>query len=197
MAYLGTKPANSPLTSELIPNSIITNAKINDVAATKLTGTVPDANAPSGSVIQVVQAVKTDTQSTTSSSYIDITGISVSITPISASSRILILFDIKLGANNNEYSYTRLLRDATSIYSNSTYDNTSVNYVTGGDAEGRYSTYQHGGVYLDSPATTSAITYKVQFRCSRGIGAYVNRSQNFDSEARGGASSIIVMEIAA
>lgn len=145
--------------------------------------------------VRVIQAVKTDTQSTASTSYVDVTGLSVTITPSSSSNRILIIFDIKLGANDTEYAYTRLVRNSTSIYSNSTYDNTSTNYVTSGDAEGRYSTYQNGGVFLDNPSTTSAITYTVQFRCARGESAYINRSQNFDSEARGGASSITVMEI--
>jgi hypothetical protein len=170
---------------------------IDQITSASLASGVPTrAQLPAGCVLQVIQSVRTDTQSTTSTSYVDATGLSVSITPTSASSRVLILFDVKLGANNGEYAYTRLLRDATSIYSNSTYDNTSTNYVTTGDAEGRYTTYQHGGVYLDSPATTSSVTYKVQFRCGRGFAAYINRSQNFDTEARGGASSITVMEIA-
>lgn len=171
---------------------------ISTIPAAGLSSGVPTrAQLPAGCILQVVQAVRTDTQTTTSTTYIDATGLSVTITPTSASSKILVLFDVKLGAQNGEYSYTRLLRDSTSVYSNSTYDNTSTNYVTSGDAEGRYTTYQHGGIYLDSPATTSAVTYKVQFRCSRGLGAYVNRSQSFDSEARGGASSITVMEVAA
>jgi hypothetical protein len=164
--------------------------------ATSLTGTLPDANAPSGSVIQVVSAAKTDTQSTNSTSFVDVSGLSVSITPSSSFSKILIIFDVKLGSSINEYSYTRVLRNSTSVYSNSTYDNTSTNYVTSGDAEGRYSTYQNGGVYLDSPATTSSTTYSIQFRCARGNAVYINRTDSSNSEARGGASSITVMEIA-
>ena len=203
MAYIGTKPqiatalADNIVTADKIASGAVTDPKIAAMAATKLTGTVPDANAPSGSVIQVVSSAKTDTQSTASTSYVDITGLSVTITPSSSSNKILIIFDVKLGADDTEYGYTRLVRNSTSIYSNSTYDNTSTNYVTSGDAEGKYSTYQNGGVFLDSPSTTSSITYTVQFRCSRGEAVFVNRSQNFNSEARGGASSITVMEIAA
>jgi hypothetical protein len=183
--------ANEAVVTADLANSAVTTVKIADGAMTRA------KMGYSGAVLQVIQAAKTDTQSTSSTSYVDVTGLSVSITPTSASSKFLILFDVKLGANINEYAYTRLLRDATSIYSNSTYDNTSTNYVTSGDAEGRYSTYQNGGIFLDSPATTSSVTYKVQFRCARGNPVYINRTENFNSEARGGASSITVMEIAA
>jgi hypothetical protein len=101
MAYLGTKPSNSPLTSELIPNSIITNAKINDVAATKLTGQVPDANAPSGSVIQVVQgSLASGTWSTTSGSFVD-TGLVANITPSSTSNKVLVIFTGTIDTNQS------------------------------------------------------------------------------------------------
>ena len=51
---------------------------------------IGDAGLPAGSVLQVVQTVKTDTFATTSTSFVDITGVSVAITPSSTSSKILI-----------------------------------------------------------------------------------------------------------
>jgi hypothetical protein len=58
------------------------NDNIAAMAASKLTGQVPDANAPSGSVIQIVAAQKTNRFVTTSDSYVDVTDLSATITPI-------------------------------------------------------------------------------------------------------------------
>jgi hypothetical protein len=201
MGYLGTKPANSPLTSELIPNSIITNAKINDVAANKLTGTVPDANAPSGSVIQVVQAYKTDSFSTTNtSSFVDITGLSVSITPISSSSKILVLATISDCSTNAALGdgMFQVLRDSTAI-GNGNNGGTSpvMSYVNTSANSSLTDTVSFS--FLDSPSTTSSTTYKVQCRLWSNGGTtgtlFVGRRAENSSFIS--PSSITVMEIAA
>jgi hypothetical protein len=200
MSYLGTKPANSPLTSELIPNSIITNDKINDVAASKLTGTVPDANAPSGSVIQVVSATKTDTFSTTSQSFVDVTGLSVNITPTSTSNKILVM--IAVNWSTNGHSDIRLLRNGTPIAIGDASGSRvqSTNHIYLGWTNGQYTQEVAGMTWLDSPTSTSAVTYKLQI--ANPYSTYttvINRSvpdENNSYDART-VSSITVMEIAA
>jgi hypothetical protein len=170
------------------------------IAAAALSGQVPDANAPSGSVIQVVSAVKTDTVSTQSTTFSDI--VTVSITPTSASSKIFILASTNIGISDAGLrAMTRLARDSTAIFI--------------GDASGsRERVSWQGGVYsvnsshsinhtfLDSPATTSAITYKLQFRSELTSGSYTvwaNRTNtDTDTSTYGrGATSITLMEIAA
>jgi hypothetical protein len=155
MGYLGTKPANSPLTSELIPNSIITDPKIAAMAATKLTGQVPDANAPVGSVIQMVSSTVSSNITTTSTSYVS-TGQSLSITPINTSSKIAIIFTCEV--------HIVLANTATYV----------TIYRNGSQITGDYVLYSgtHSGTlviplainYVDSPATTSAITYEIYFK---------------------------------
>ena len=69
--------------------TIVLNGSVG-IPASSLSGVIPDANAPSGSVIQVVSSNLTSTVSTSSSSFVT-TGLSASITPLSSSSKILVI----------------------------------------------------------------------------------------------------------
>ncbi len=124
------------------------------------TGLKWQAAAGGGKVLQVVQDTSTVQESTTSGSYVD-TNLSISITPSAATSKILCIFagasrTVKDGAPE-ALSYFNLVRTSTQIaetnlglYVNNNNDkhNQSVSSI----------------VYLDSPNTTSATTYKVQMR---------------------------------
>ena len=93
---------------------------ISTIPAAGLSSGVPTrAQLPAGSVLQVVQTVKTSTFTTSSTSFTDVTGLSVSITPTSASNKILVLCYAVLSNTNtggNYYSFARLMRDATPIF---------------------------------------------------------------------------------
>lgn len=157
---------------------------------------------PSGSVLQVVSATKTDKQSTTSSTAVDITGLSVSITPTSASSKILVRCDINYGGDLNAYIAFFVKRDAANMVVSTTGTGNQINATFGAGADANNHQYKINGVshsYLDSPATTSQITYKVQFaNTSGGVAATINAPHNTDNfnYIIGGTSSITVMEIA-
>ncbi len=176
------------------------------VAATALSGQVPDANAPSGSVIQVVQATFTGTQliatGGVNANWTNITNLSVTITPSSSSSKMMLFANI-----NN------CLGDADRLGFFKFTGGNTANYL--GDSVGnrtRVSAFNYAGSpniiaqnitmnYLDSPATTSAITYRVQacpnFNSGNGlaINYYYSNDADFAYIPRG-ASSLIVMEIA-
>ncbi len=191
MGYLGTKPANSPLTSELIPNSIITNAKINDVAATKLTGQVADANAPSGSVIQVVNAFN-NTPATTSTAGAAITCVSASITPSSSSSNILIIARVptKLLRSTSAtaaWMSIRITRNGSVINPQPSdwYEN-GINFGDTNWSDFRFVTFIQS---LDSPSTTSSVSYVIQ-------ALNYNTNQLVVNEDGIYRSSITLMEIA-
>ena len=83
-------------------------------AVTGLTA-LPDSAMAEGSIVQVKQTVKTDTFSTTSQSAVDVTGLSVSITPTSTSNKILVTYDVKASCENVQMAFF-LLRDSTNIY---------------------------------------------------------------------------------
>ena len=154
-----------------------------------------------GKVLQVVSTTKTDTfASTSSNTFLDVTGLSVTITPSSASSTILIITDVNFGTNGlSGYGFIRLLRDSTAIC----IGDTAGSRTSGSNGSASASadvTFALGLNFKDSPATTSAVTYKIQmFAQNAGQTAYINRSHTDGNGAGGlrGASTITAMEIGA
>jgi hypothetical protein len=162
---------------------------------------IPKAALPTGSVLQVVQTVKTDKFTTTSSSAVDITGLSVTITPTSTSSKILIVTNINYGGDANLYGAFFVLRNSTNVVVG-TYpsgNQTAATFGVGPPSD-NYKIMCASNTYLDSPNTTSSITYKVQASSEFGsIQLSINAPFQTDNAAFiiGGTSSITVMEIAA
>lgn len=143
------------------------------------------STASAGTVLQVVNATYSTQLSTTSTSYVD-TGLSASITPTSATSKILIFVEqTGVGKNAGDSSQRvalNILRNSTQIVQfelGAGYTGSSVINVFGGS----------GSTYLDSPATTSSVTYKTQIKGFAGVNVYAN----YDNCT----STITLMEIAA
>jgi hypothetical protein len=156
---------------------------------------------PYGTVLQVVQAVKTDTFTTTNTTFTDITGFSATITPSSVNSKIYIIASIVVGQNTQvTATHFLLLRGSTSI---SIGDAASARTRVTSSAYGASANevVPVSISFLDSPSTTSAVTYKIQMRSSvsgGGNASYINRS-NGDTDnasAARGVSTITLMEIA-
>ena len=150
--------------------------------------------------VQVISTTKTDTFTTSSSSFTDVTGLTVSITPTSSSSKILVLYDVGLSCQNGTGAPIRMLRGSTVIYAGDAAGNRPLGLAQMDGAASQYSIYRISGNFLDSPATTSSITYKFQILNSTGGGiSAVNRTQQDRNEPTydtRSASSITVMEIA-
>ncbi len=116
-------------------------------------GGIP-AGASGGGIIQIVESSLSNTGSTTSSTLVN-TGLSASITPRSTSSKILCIFSLAI-RNDGQRSGIGLARNGTSIWGyQEAYPQT-----TAASAK----TFQ----FLDSPSTTSSITYAVQYRVNGG-----------------------------
>ena len=154
---------------------------------------------PAGSVLQVVSATKTDTASSSSSTFADITGLSVSITPSSASNKILIIASISVSwASLVSKSAVRLMRDSTAIAVGDTAGSrtraTGAVYFETTSFTGLSCSSNH----LDAPSSTSALTYKWQFSATDNAGPiYINRGTSDDNSSSNArtVSSITVMEI--
>jgi len=147
-----------------------------------------------GKILQIVQTVKTDTFSTSSTSMVDITGLSVSITPSAATSKVLVLYNVAIGSSgaNIAYSEIQLRRDSTDIYlgSGGTRNISGIFIPSSVDHVRPYAAQ-----YLDSPATTSALTYKLQARITNASYiTYINRQQSLDVRM---PSSITAIEVSA
>jgi hypothetical protein len=155
------------------------------------------ATPTTGKLLQVVNVIKNDTFSTTSTSFTDITGLSATITPTSATSTILVMVtvsgtgtDVSLAGGTGYV----ILRGSTQI---------AVNTSLPQDYTGQLSirslgpstavTLNHATNFVDSPATTSATTYKIQGKAAAGT-LYINRDGDNEN---GSVSTITLMEISA
>lgn len=140
-----------------------------------------------GKVLQVVQGTLTGQATNSSSSFAD-TGLTVSITPSASTSKVLVLLNANgVGKDSaNGSADFRILRGATTVYKFS--DNTAFNNVNGANLGTGLS-----ASYLDSPATTSSTTYKLQFAGVNGARALINVWANTNDCM----SNITVLEIGA
>lgn len=147
-----------------------------------------------GKVLQVVSATATAHFSTTSTSYVDWTGMSVSITPSSATSKILVIANFYGGMNASlSVGRLKLVRDSTDLGIGTGGSSANMNHLFTSSSDDRI-TNPGAVTYLDSPSSTSALTYKLQVSVS-GNTLYLNRwGLNAD---QGCSSTITVMEIGA
>ena len=134
-----------------------------------------------GGIIQIkmTQTINSGSQwSTTSGSYVDITGYNCSITPTSATSKVLVTLNpivlMNQGGGSTQRLSVKLLRDSTSLLDQQDFFSYQV-----GNGEADYSGIPGYFQYLDSPSTTSSITYKVQIKQHAGGGTtYVQASSS-------------------
>ena len=142
-------------------------------------------------ILQVVSVFKANTFSMTGTTYTDVTGLSVAITPQSSSSQIICMGQINTSTAASELVFSQIVRGATAI-GNGT-GGTVFNGLSVNSAAGMQTT---PFFFVDSPATTSATTYKIQIQSTgAAIVSYVNRRAN--DTAVGGSSSLILMEVSA
>jgi hypothetical protein len=154
----------------------------------------------SGSVLQVVSTTKTDTFTTTSTSFVDVTGLSATITPTSTSNKVLVFGQVSYGGTNSAHvGLFKVVGGNTASYVGDS-AGSRIPSIFGGfsDANQAAMLYTGNFLYLDSPSTTSATTYKVQARSATTYTCYVNRSAQDSDNANTprAASTITVMEIA-
>jgi hypothetical protein len=193
----GTTTLTLPTTS----GTVLTSAS--SVATSQLTGSISASSLPTGSVLQVVSTDYTGTASSTSATPADVSGFAATITPSSASNKILVFVSVAFGFANDAYPYVLLKRNGTSISVGATASGSQINVFLSGagtaDAGSTvYRFHQASKSYLDSPSSTSALTYQIQlaspYISSTG---YINRVSDSGnaSYVQFPTSSITVMEI--
>jgi len=150
-----------------------------------------------GHGVQVVQTQKTDTFTTTSTSFVDVPGLSVTITPKSSSSKILILGSLSGNGQHNTWGLMpRLLRGSTAINVATGQGNRIQAMAMMEVAGGAFATVPIA--FLDSPATTSATTYKIQVRVNSANTSHIGRgiTDSDNTTYARSTQTLIAMEIA-
>jgi len=172
--------------------------------ATLASGAITSSTLPAGSVLQVKQSIRNEVATKTGSGFDAIPGLSVSITPSSASNKILV--HVELGTvetTGNQYGhFIRLYKGGSHLTAASAQGSIGSRYACflGGRTTNNNHSQGYSGSYLDTAGGTSAITYAVYWNAEGGYGTlYLNSEQN---NPNGGAylhniSSITVTEIAA
>ena len=161
---------------------------------------VPVDGVPSGGgggIVQVKCTTKQDMFDTSSTSFVDVTGLSVSITPKFSTSKILVT--VNVFANCEDASVLRLMFDSTPIGNGDSADS------GGADNQGFAMVRQDDGnlgsgygiQLLHTPGDTSSHTYKIQARASAGGSAPLGINRRIDNQNYSLSSSISVMEVSA
>ena len=162
--------------------NLITDGSI--VTADFASGAINGTVLPAGSVLQVVSATNSTYATTTSTTYSD-TGLTASITPSSSSSKILVIVSLS-GTGKSGFNTTpkyQLVRNSTAIL--------GIDNGGGFTKTTAYGVCSATANYLDSPSTTSATTYKVQYGIDTSGGTvYFNFALNNVT-----TSTITLMEI--
>jgi hypothetical protein len=120
-------------------------------------------------ILQVVRATDTTNRTTTSTSYVDVTGMTVTITPQKATSAVLImgafLSDTRHSSSNSIYTYLQIVDSSNNTISGA---QQMDQYLAVGGASAVFATIPVTLVAYATPATTSAVTYKLRVKVDSG-----------------------------
>ena len=170
------------------------NGQILTADSTAATGIKWATPAGGGKILQVVQGTSNTLTSIISTSFTD-SGLSATITPSSASSRIMVVISqaatVSRSDSSNWHTY-RLVRDGTPIWNNDTTNRRNLAGFGIYNVTSQSLKQMYCGSYVDSPSTTSAVTYKTQW-----ANHTTANSASVDCQSESGDSSLILLEIGA
>ena len=212
MSYIGNKPANKAVVaSDLDPAVITGQTALSSEPASTDEFLISDAGVlkrldasliGGGKIGQVVQTHFTTQSQMSSSSFAAISGCTVDITPSATSSKVFVMISLCAGVNQASYGFFKLYRDSTLIGSGSDSSNRigcnfSISQNDGDNTSDgvKQVNYQ----YLDSPSSTSALTYTVQASTFSNSTITYNKTPDNSDNGRTtqGSSTITVLEVLA
>jgi hypothetical protein len=159
-----------------------------------------------GKILQVVSTTMADTFSAENTAFTDVTGLTATITPTSANSKIYVSFTLNFvkGNSGGNTVYARMLRGGSVVFGGNSPGSRNaglgIHWYRSDILPNNDIIHNVSGQFLDLPATTSATTYKIQVEATgAGTLVLVNRAVSDDDTAIRvrTASSITLMEVAA
>jgi len=166
--------------------------------------TILTSTTATGKILQVKSATKTDSFTTSSTSYVDVTGLSVDMTLTNSGNKILISYDVVLGGNwwQSGPAYLGLAVDSTRIAKSTSgaddarNSTTFQNLYSNSESNSSQNISTSSAQFLYSPSDTNSHTYKLQIRLNNtSTAAKINRTQYTGDY--GGISTLTLMEVAA
>ena len=213
MAYIGNKPANKAVVASDLDPAVITGQTALAVTPADTdeflisdAGVLKRLDASligGGKIAQAVTTTKTDTYSVTSDgTFYNPTSFSRTITPSATSSKILVMVTANVSCTTNYETGGKIIRtvsssDAETLRGDAASNRTRTFMAKRSNEAQDFANYTM--IILDSPSTTSEITYKPMFATESSATLYLNRGHN-DSDNSGeyrAASSIVCMEVLA
>ena len=141
--------------NDFAPGEVLAAADLNDTFASKL-------DLAGGKILQIVRATDTTDRTTTSTSFVDVTGMSVTITPQRNNSAILIISSQLIGNNAGALAIVQVTDNSNNVISGA------------GRGDERTISGRCTMIGYSTPATTSATTYKLRFRTDSGTATIFN-----------------------
>lgn len=161
-------------------------------------GGVP-AGASGGGIIQTVQGtIKTDAFATSSTSYVDVTGLNASITPRSTSSKILVMCEINGSCGNAGTWHCQIKRNGTAIALGDANGSRRQDSTGSCDTAAGDRVINTTFIFVDTPASTSAQTYQVAINNGDGGStSYINRPDTDNNDTNGcrTSSKVVLLEV--
>jgi hypothetical protein len=168
IVLLGSTSGSCTLQEQAVAGTTVLTLPTTSGTVLTSASSVARSQLPTGSILQTVQFWTEATTQYSGTNNFTTIDVSASITPISSSSRVLVTYSVTLGSQSNVPILTRLLRNGSAIGA-STQSGGSRNLgnsvvANGGNYSPQHVTGTGTYSYLDSPSTTSALTYAVQVR---------------------------------
>ena len=160
-------------------------------------------NPKSGNILQVVQTMKLDTMSsTTSNTWTDITGVTVNITPSASSNKILVTYQGACSSSDDSYLWLRIARviggttvtDLAKGTSRGSAISCTVNGLEAVEEHPTASCNHTSFEFLDSPNTTSQITYKMQFYKAMGSHFFIGGTYGSQDANKGSVPTFLTVK---
>jgi hypothetical protein len=178
--------------NDFAPGEVLAAADLNDTFGSKL-------DVAGGKILQVVSTTKTDTFTTSSTSMVDVTGLSVSITPSAANSKVFVMVNGYAGSEGGLVALRgQLVRNSTAIAigdASGSRTRVSVESISSTDAHAAPISVS----VLDAPNSIVSVTYKLQVSANTANAVFINRSRT-DSDAsttHRTVTTITAMEVSA